>query len=452
MSSPRKFNTMKDCVTVLRGEVSQFSFIIHSAQKSKPECQEIVKTYVETLKGLWSQVNQEIHEAEDFMVQVLRSAQVEERGGTQTDITINSVKEAHKKQADLANDVFILMDQLTVDSMVANNRIVAGQIDQFQVQYNQIAKDPAVSRAFTVLIAGTQKEIDFNKSVFQSYLSDLLLSMKSLSQCYQSLDLVLLRNTLEKNNSKEREIVIKNTVLNSLERNRISLDNATYKKAISHGMKVHPDSAGKLQLLGQKYYEYSTEVTRVADFAITLLHANGEPMKVELFKEMTRDLRNRSDSYFKQMDSQVIEWLRSVHCPTYYAGSPSVRPQSGPVNPAGPINNSGVDIRGAPGPSYSQSPYAPNPLLSQVPGSSPNGGPVSTSAINDRGITSPSNQFGNLPNPLVTGSGGFAATNVPYNASGSPDQGRVVSNGSPVGQSYAKQPSPGNSGATIPRV
>lgn len=76
MPNSKKFNTLKDYVMVLKAEVAQFSYIVNSAEKSKPECQEIVKTYVETLKGLWTQVTQEIRSAETTMALLLKTGQI----------------------------------------------------------------------------------------------------------------------------------------------------------------------------------------------------------------------------------------------------------------------------------------------------------------------------------------------------------------------------------------
>jgi hypothetical protein len=366
MSSQRKFNTMKDSVAVLRGEVSQFSYIIHSSQKSKPECQEIVKTYVETLKGLWSQVNQEIHDAENIMVQVLRNARVEEGGVQPMEINIGSVQTAHKKQAEIANTTFELLENLTPDLMLAKSREVGAEVDKLQARYNEVARDPITSRAFTMIIQGAEKEFDYNKSVFQVYLPDLLSAMKRLCVCYQGLELQSIRSVLEKNNSREKQTIIRNTLQDQLERDRNFLDSTTYKKAVAHGFRDHPESAKKLELLGQKYYEYSNEATRVADFSISLMNCNSEQQKIELFKEMTRDLKYRNDTYFKQMDNQVVEWLRSVHCPTYNIGMTAntagsgLNTSQGPPRqqpPAGMGQSMGPSMGQSMGPSAGQSQF-----------------------------------------------------------------------------------------------
>lgn len=317
MSNNRKFNTMKDHVTTLRNEVAYFSSIIFSAQRSRSDIQDIVRSYTETLKGLWNRINKEIQDAENIMVQVLRSAKFD--GGNQhsigTPLTAAEVKAAHKQQVQLITELYSLIERVDPDVLLKNNAEVTTQVNALITRHKTFLQDRNMGRCFSRIVPGCEMEFNYNQDLFQDMAADVLESLRKFCVLYDDLDLPTLKDRLLKLNTVEGETAIQNLIINRLEQDAGFIDEAVYKRALKATEKPNPRVFDKLQVIGQNYFEYNQMEIRIARFVMGLIKSKDEKQKNEMFAKMHHEVKMRVDNFYKDVNRILMEALRQTYTP-----------------------------------------------------------------------------------------------------------------------------------------
>lgn len=317
MSNNRKFNTMKDHVTTLRNEVSYFSNIIFSAQRSRSDIQDIIKSYTETLKGLWNRINKEIQDAEAVMVQVLRSAKFD--GGSQfstnVPLTAEEVRNAHKQQKQLVTELYTLIESIDADTLLQRNTVVSSQANSLVSRHKAMAQDKNMGRCFSRMVSGCEMEFHYNQDVFQDLAADVLESVRKFCVLYEDLDLPTLKDRLLKLNTMEGETAIQNLIISRLEQDAGFIDESVFKRALKATEKVNPRVFDKLQNIGQNYFEYNQMEIRIARFVMGLIRTKDEKQKNEAFAKMHHEVKMRTDNFYKDVNRILMEALRQTYTP-----------------------------------------------------------------------------------------------------------------------------------------
>ena len=366
MSNNRKFNTMKDHVNTLRTEVAYFSSIIFSAQRSRPDIQDIVRSYTETLKGLWNRINKEIASAEQVMVQVLRNAKLDGNSqfATNVQLTPEEVKAAHRLQKQLITEIVQLVESLDPDVLLTRNAAVVNQVNIYSQRHKALLNDKKNSSCFSRLVAGCETEFNFNQQIFQDMAGDLLETLAKFCRLYDDLDLPTLKDRLLKLNTVDTETAIQNLIINNLESDARFIDESIFKRAMKATEKPYPKINKVLETIGQNYFEYNQMEIRIARFVMSLVRTKAESEKNMMFAKMHQEVKMRTDNFYKDVNRIVMEALRQTYTPMAQTYSQmGVNPHQAQGHSAGPQPNhqqpspyGGSQMNGHQAPSFGQNP------------------------------------------------------------------------------------------------
>jgi hypothetical protein len=276
-----------------------------------------VRSYTETLKGLWNRINKEIESAEAVMVQVLRNAKFD--GSSQFNsaetLTPDEVKAAHKTQKQLIMEVFSLVESTDPDHLLKNNAAITDRVNSLISRHKSIVQDSNVGRCFSRIVPGLEAEFTYNQETFQEMGNDLLQTMKKFCVLYTDLDLVALRNKLLKLNSVEAQTAIENLVISKLENDAAFIDSSVYKRTLKSTERVNQKVTEKLTFIGQNYFEYNMMEIRIGRFLMGLLLSKDEKEKNEMFAKMHNEIKMRTDNFYKDVNKIVMEALHQHHTP-----------------------------------------------------------------------------------------------------------------------------------------
>lgn len=314
MNNNRKFNTMRDHVNTIKNEISYFSNVIFSAQKSRPDIQEIIRSYTETLKGLWNRVNREISSAEQVMIQVLRTAKFDANsqysaGG---EIKPEDLKAAHLREKALVDELYDFV--LLLDENILLYRL--GTIGQttlsLAAKHKAILEDKNVLKCFSRIVTGFEKEFDFNENVFQDFAGDLIETMNKFCSLYGGLELTNYKQHLLQYTNADSQTIIRNMIINPLQEYAEFIDSSLFKKTMKAAEKYNPKIMDRLTILGQNYFEYNKCLIDMANFTMKLGVARTDAERAQLIQAIEKLVKFRADKFYKEVDMVLVDAIKQA--------------------------------------------------------------------------------------------------------------------------------------------
>lgn len=303
MSNNRKFNTMRDHVNTIKNEVSYFSSIIVSAQRSRPDIQDIVRSYTETLKGLWNRVNKEVQSAEQVMIQVLRSAKYDagSQHSSPVEITPDQVKAAHKSQKIVMEEVLKYASTLDEDAMLYDSANIWNTLTSLSARHDAILKDKNINKCFSRVLPSLQAEFEYNERVFQDFGTDLLITLQKLLTLYDGLDLSRFRQNLLQFKTADNQASIRNSIIGPLQEDAEFIDSSLFKKTMKGAEANNKVIEQRLIDIAQNYYEYNKTLIDISTQVMKLPTARSEPERQKILGQIKGLLTSRQDKWYYEV-------------------------------------------------------------------------------------------------------------------------------------------------------
>jgi hypothetical protein len=304
MSNNRKFNTMRDHVNTIKNEVSYFSSIIVSAQRSRPDIQDIVRSYTETLKGLWNRINKEVQSAEQVMIQVLRSAKHDSNSqfSSPVELTPDQVKAAHKSQKAVMDELLKYTGKLDENALLYNGENIRKTINSISFNHAALLKDKNINKCFSRALPSLEAEFRYNERIFQDFGTDLLATLQKLLSLYDGLDLNRYKKNLLQYKTVDSQITIRNMIITPLHDDAEFIDSSLFKKTMKGAETNDRIVDERLTSLAQNYYEYNKTLVDISTQVMKLPAARYEPERKQIFSQIKRLLTSRQDKWYSDVD------------------------------------------------------------------------------------------------------------------------------------------------------